>query len=179
MLSITIKSVELYNPIKEEFTTTKERSLVLEHSLVSISKWESKWKKAFLGKDPKTSEETLDYIKCMTISKNVDDETYGLLSQENIEEIHDYIADEMTATTITQPAGKASREIITSELIYYWMVAMQIPFECQKWHLNRLLVLVNVCNVKNQPQKKMSKREIAARNKQLNAERRAKMKTSG
>ena len=181
MLQIEIPlSPEGWDEEKEEFVTGKAITLQLEHSLVSLSKWESKWNKPFLAKGERTLEETLDYIKFMTLTKNVDDSVYKKLTSDNIRQINDYISAPMTATTFyddKQPKG--SKEIVTAELIYYWMIALNIPFECQKWHLNRLLTLVRVCNVKNTPPKKMSKRDIASRNAQLNAARRKQLNTKG
>ena len=180
MLQITIPAVELWDERKQEFITTKEQTLQLEHSLVSLSKWESKWCKPFLTKQEKTFEETLDYIKCMTITQNVDPEVYNYLTNENIEEINNYINAPMTATYFSDDKmAKSSREQITAELIYYWMIALNIPFECQKWHLNRLLTLIKVCNIKNQPPKKRSKKEIMSRNAALNAARRKRLNTKG
>lgn len=180
MLQITIPAVEQWDERKQEFVTTKEQTLQLEHSLVSISKWESKWCKAFLTKQEKTIEETLDYIKCMTITQNVDPEVYNYLTNENIEEINKYIEAPMTATYFSDDkTAKPSREQITAELIYYWMIALNIPFECQKWHLNRLLTLIRVCNIKNQPPKKRSRKEIMSRNAALNAARRKQLNTKG
>ena len=180
MLQITIPAVELWDERKQEFITTKEQTLQLEHSLVSISKWESKWCKPFLSKQEKTFEETLDYIKCMTITQNVDPEVYNYLTNENIEEINNYINAPMTATYFSDDKTvKPSREQITAELIYYWMIALNIPFECQNWHLNRLLTLIKVCNIKNQPPKKISKKEIMRRNAALNAARRKQLNTKG
>jgi hypothetical protein len=180
MLQITIPAVELWDERKQEFVTTKEQTLQLEHSLVSLSKWESKWCKPFLTKQEKTFEETLDYIKCMTITQNVDPEVYNYLTNENIEEIKKYIEAPMTATYFSDDKTvKSSREQITAELIYYWMIALNIPFECQKWHLNRLLTLIKVCNIKNQPPKKLSKKEIMSRNAALNAARRKQLNTKG
>ena len=180
MLQITIPAVELWDERKQEFVTTKEQTLQLEHSLVSLSKWESKWCKPFLTKQEKTFEETLDYIKCMTITQNVDPEVYNYLTNENIEEIKKYIETPMTATYFSDDKTvKSSREQITAELIYYWMIALNIPFECQKWHLNRLLTLIKVCNIKNQPPKKLSKKEIMSRNAALNAARRKQLNTKG
>ena len=180
MLQITVPAGEAYNPVRNEFINTKETTLTLEHSLVSLSKWESKWCKPFLGKDEKTTEEVIDYIKCMTLTQNVDPNVYYALSSENLEKIKNYINDPHSATTINRnPNGPKNREIITSELIYYWMVALNIPFECQKWHLNRLLMLIEVCNIKNQPPKKMSRSQILSRNAALNAARRQQMHTKG
>ena len=180
MLQITIPAVELWDERKQEFVTTKEQTLQLEHSLVSLSKWESKWCKPFLTKQEKTFEETLDYIKCMTITQNVDPEVYNYLTNKNIEEINNYIDAPMTATYFSDDkTAKSSREQITAELIYYWMIALNIPFECQKWHLNRLLTLIKVCNIKNQPPKKRSRKEIMSRNAALNAARRKQLNTKG
>lgn len=180
MLRITVPGVEEWDESKEEFVSTKEQTLQLEHSLISLSKWESKWKKAFLGKQEKTREETLDYIKCMTLDKNVDPEVYDHLTNENIQEINAYISDPMTATFFSDDKNaKPNREIVTSELIYYWMIALNIPDRFEKWHLNRLLTLIKVCNVKNQPPKKRSRREIMSRNAALNAARRKHLNTKG
>lgn len=180
MLTITIPETEIFDEIKGEFVYTKAQTLQLEHSLISISKWESKWCKAFLGKQEKTTEEVIDYVRCMTLNKNVDDSVYDCLSQANIAAINDYIGAPMTATVFSNnDSGKKNNEVITSELIYYWMIALQIPFECQKWHINRLLTLVRVCNIKNAPPKKMSKREIMSRNSALNAARKKQLNTKG
>ena len=180
MLPITIPSIELWDEKKEEFIYTKGQTLQLEHSLVSLSKWESKWCKSFLFTKEKTYEETLDYIKCMTLTQNVDPEVYNRLTNANIDEINKYIEAPMTATFFSDDKlTKSSREIITAELIYYWMIALNIPFECQKWHLNRLLALVKVCNIKNSPPKKRSGKEIMSRNAALNATRRKRLNTKG
>jgi hypothetical protein len=180
MLQITIPAVEQWDEQKQEFVTTKEQTLSLEHSLVSLSKWESKWCKPFLTKQEKTFEETLDYIKFMTITQNVDPEVYKYLTNGNIDEVNRYIEAPMTATYFSEDKnGKTSREQITAEIIYYWMISLNIPFECQKWHLNRLLTLIKVCNIKNTPPKKRSKREIMSRNAALNAARRKRLNTKG
>lgn len=181
MLQITVPiSPEIWDEKNEEFIEPKTASLQLEHSLVSISKWESKWHKPFLSKEPKTVEETIDYIKCMTLTQNVKPEVYDHLSKENIEEINAYIDDPKTATTFSKDRKSArSREIITSELIYYWMIALNIPFECQKWHLNRLLTLIRVCEVKNTPGKKMSQREVLNQYAAINAANRKRFNTKG
>lgn len=180
MLQITIPAVEQWDERKQEFVSTKGQTLQLEHSLVSLSKWESKWGKAFLSKTPKTYEETLDYIKCMTITQNVDPNIYNCLTADNVQKVNEYIEAPMTATYITEDKGNKGRsEIVTSELIYYWMIALNIPFECQKWHLNRLLTLVKVCNVKNQPPKKRSRRELMSRNAALNEARKKQFNSRG
>jgi hypothetical protein len=180
MLQITIPATELWDETKNEFIYRKEQTLQLEHSLVSLSKWESKWHKPFLSKDERTSEEILDYVKCMTITQNVDPETYNYLTRDNFEQINEYINNPMTATVITEDkSGKASREVITSEIIYYWMIALNIPNKFEKWHLNRLLTLIRVCNIKNQPPKKRSKSELMSRNAALNAARRKQLNSRG
>lgn len=180
MLQIVIPAFELYDPVTNTFSDIKEQKLNLEHSLVSISKWEAKWKKPFISKDPKTEEESIDYIRCMTITQNVNPEVYLNMPVSVYKQIEDYIDDPMTATWINRNEPKApNRQIITSELIYYWMVAYRIPLECQKWHLNRLLMLIQVCDEKNKPPKKMSKRAIMSRNAALNAARRAKLNSKG
>ena len=181
MLQIVIPETELWDEKRQEFVTIKKQSLCLEHSLVSVSKWESKWHKPFLNdREEKTNEEIIDYIRCMTITQNVDPFVFLHLTNENIEAVKNYISDSMTATTFhINDSRRSSREIVTSELIYYWMVASNIPFECQKWHLNRLLTLIRICGIKNQAPKKMSKREILQRNAALNAARRKKFNTKG
>lgn len=181
MLQITIPiTPEGWDEEKQEFVEPEYKTLQLEHSLVSLSKWESKWCKAFYSKQDKTFEETIDYIKCMTITPNVNPEIYKHLTQENITQIYKYIEAPMTATVFYEDkSSPKNREVVTSELIYYWMIAQNIPFECQKWHLNRLITLIRVCNMKNAPPKKMSKRDIMSRNAALNASRRAQLKTKG
>ena len=179
MLQIIVPATEQWDEIKQEFVYTKETTLQLEHSLVSLSKWESKWCKPFLSKEDMTAEETIDYIRCMTITQNVNPEVYTCLSDENITQVHDYIQAPMTATFFRKENGPPSREIITSELIYYWMITLNIPFECQKWHLNRLLTLIRVCNIKNQPAKRRSQREIMEYNTALNEARRKKLNSKG
>ena len=180
MLQLTIPGVELWDERTQSFINEKEQTLQLEHSLVSLSKWESKWNKAFLTSDEKSLEETMDYIKCMTLTQNVKSEVYSRITNDHIEQINKYIGAPMTATYISEEKHTGrSREQVTSELIYYWMIALQIPFECQKWHLNRLLTLIKVCNIKNQPPKKRSRREIMSRNAALNASRRKQFNSSG
>lgn len=179
MLKITIPGKEMFNEKTQEFFETKSYTIQLEHSLVSVSKWESKWNKPFLGKQEKTVEETIDYIRCMTITQNIDPVVYNGLSDKNVKDINKYIDAPMTATTFSDGKGKLNNDIITSELIYYWMTSLSIPMECQRWHLNRLLTLIRVCNVKNGPAKKMSKRELMQRNASLNAARRAQFNSKG
>ena len=180
MLRVIIPAVEGWDEIKEEYFYIKSHELQLEHSLVSVSKWESKWCKPFMSNDKMTDEETIDYIKCMTITQNVPPEVYDNIPNYIIEEIINYIGSPMTATRFYDDRNqKRNREVVTSELIYYWMIALNIPFECQKWHLNRLLTLIRVCNIKNTPPKKMSKRSIMSRNAALNAARRKQLNTRG
>ena len=180
MLWITVPARELWDEKRERFVTTKEQTLQLEHSLVSLSKWESKWNKPFLGKEEKTIEELIDYIRCMTLTQNVKPEVYFCLTDENIKDVTDYVYAPMTATTFSEDkTTKKNREIVTSELIYYWMVALNIPFECQKWHLNRLLTLVRVCEIKNQPNKKPNKKDTMRRYAELNAANRKRFNSKG
>ena len=180
MLQIVIPiSAEGWDEKKRQFVEPESKVLQLEHSLVSLSKWESKWCKPFFSKEEKTYEETIDYIKCMTLTQDVDSEVYDCLTSENFKQVNEYIEAPMTATTFFENNKKAGRETITSELIYYWMIALNVPFECQTWHLNRLLTLIRVCNVKNAPPKKQSKKDIARSYAQLNAQRRAKLNSKG
>ena len=180
MLEITIPARELFDERTRMFINTKEQTLKLEHSLVSLSKWESKWCKPFLSSENKTEEEILDYIKFMTVTQSVNPEVYSRLTAENFKEIDRYINAPMTATTFSEDKnGKRNREIVTAELIYYWMIALTIPFECQKWHLNRLLTLIRVCNIKNQPPKKKGRRETASSYAALNAARRKQYNSKG
>lgn len=180
MLRITIPGEELWDERTETFSYGKDQTLQLEHSLISLSKWESKWNKAFLSNREKSLEETIDYIRCMTLTPNVDESVYSRLTSENIEQINEYIGAPMTATYFfdSKVMGR-NLETITAELIYYWMISLNIPFECQKWHLNRLFALIRVCGMKNSPPKKMSAAEIMARNKALNEARKKKLHTRG
>ena len=180
MLRLKIAPTEMWDERKQEFVQTGERELMLEHSLVSLAKWESKWQKSFLDQKPKTGDEMLDYVRCMTITQNVSPETYSRLTTGNMAEIEQYISRPMTATTFSaEQHGNRNGEKTTAELIYYWMVTLSIPFECEKWHLNRLLALIRVCNLKNQPARKKSQRAILQENRALNAARRQRLRTRG
>lgn len=179
-LSITVPARELFDPRTGEFIETKETVLHLEHSLISISKWESKWHKPYLSKEDKTREEAVDYIRCMTLNGGVDPNVYLSLTEDNINTIMEYMSDSMTATTIKKENQRPSREIVTSEVIYYWMTELNIPFDpCQKWHFSRLLTLIEVCSIKKTPPKKMSKADTLRQNHALNAARRAKHHSRG
>ena len=180
MLQLVFPAVEQWDERKQEFVYSKEQTLQLEHSLVSLSKWEAKHNKAFLSKENKTFDETLDYIKCMTITQNVDPDTYNRITKKHIDQVNEYIDAPMTATTFSETKnGKRNKEIITSELIYYWMISLNIPFECQKWHLNRLITLVRVCSIKNAPDKKTNKRDLMSQYAALNAANRQKFNSKG
>lgn len=180
MLKIKVPGAEFYNEKTNEFFETEPTTLYLEHSLYSIARWESKWKKPFLGTTNKTHEQCIDYIRCMTLNDDeIDPLVYKGLPKKVFDQIDKYIEEPMTATTINDASGKKNREVITAEIIYYWMSALEIPFECEKWHLNRLLMLIRVTNIKNAPQKKMSKKDIYAQNKALNEARKKKLGTRG
>ena len=184
MLRIEIPiSPEGWDDEKQEFVEPKTQTLQLEHSLVSLSKWEAKWNKPFLSKDIMSHEETVDYIRCMTITQNVDPDVYNHLSAKNIQDVNDYMNAKMTATWFSEDkpgkGGKNNGKQTTNELIYYWMISLNIPKECEKWHLNRLLTLIRVCNTENQPAKNMSKREAMRQQKALNDARRKQLNTRG
>jgi hypothetical protein len=180
MFKLVIPPIELYDQKNNLFVNEKGVEIQLEHSLIALSKWESKYCKAFLSKEDKTREETLDYFRAMTITQNVDESTYNRITEVLQLQVYEYINSPMTATYFyLDKSAPMNKEKITSELIYYWMVALQIPFECQKWHLNRLLTLIDVCNRKSQTGKKLSKNEIRARNRSLNEKRRAELGSKG
>lgn len=180
MLEIEVPGTEIWDSEKEIFYYTDPSKLVLEHSLISISKWESKWNKPFLSKDEKTSEEMIDYVKCMIVNR-ADPMVCNCLTTDNYKQINDYIAAPMTATTFRENGGapRGNREIMTAEVIYFYMISFGIPFECEKWHINRLLTLIRVCSIKNSPRKKMSKSAAAKQQRALNAQRRAKSHSKG
>lgn len=180
MLRITIPSAEMWDEVNNEFIYTKEQQLSLEHSLVSVSKWEAQYRKPFLSDKPKSYEETAAYVKCMTVTQNVKPEVYRYIPDEILLKINRYIEDPMTATWFREEkSSETGKEIITAERIYYRMIALGIPFECEKWHLNRLLTLIKVCSEESKPKKKLSTGEIYSRNSALNAERRKQLASKG
>ena len=179
MIQLVVPDLEIYDEGKSVFIIQKGQIIQVEHSLVSIAKWESKWNKPFLTNKPKTVEETLDYIRCMTITQNVLPYIYSHITNEIVNQVSEYIARPMSATWFTNEDNTPSKEIITSEIIYYSMIAYNIPFECQKWHLNRLLTLIRVCKKKNDKPKKMSKAEIINRNREINNKRRQQQNSKG
>ena len=178
MLSLTIPAGELWDEIHQEFVYTKECTLKLEHSLVSLSKWEAIYRKPYLSSE-KNYEELIGYIKCMTITPNVDPNVYRCLTPIHIQTVQKYIDDTPTATWFSESNKKADRSVVTAEVIYYWMISNGISKEYEKWHLNRLLTLIRVFSEKNKPQKKMSRNDIYRRNSELNAERRRKLGSKG
>lgn len=183
MLTIKVPHLELFDDETETFVSTPAVELTLEHSLASLSKWESKFEKPFLGPDEKSNDEIIGYIEAMTLTPNIPPEVYRRLSNDNIEQVYKYIDAKMSATWFNEhkTTKPTRREIITAEIIYYWMIQFNIPFECEHWHLSRLFTLIKVCNQKAAPDKqpKMSQQELAAENRRLNAERKRKYNTSG
>ena len=180
MLKIVVPGTEYFNEEDETFETVGDFDLELEHSLISLSKWESKYQKPFLVRSEKTPEEIMGYVEAMIISPIYPPDIFVRLSKDNVRQINDYIESKESATTFgLMPERKGPGEVITSELIYYWMVAFNIPFECESWHLNRLFSLIRICNIKNSKPRKMSRHEISSRNRELNAIRRAQYGTSG
>lgn len=180
MLQITIPPTAYFDEKTDAFISTKEQVLQLEHSLVSLARWESKWCKPFIGQEDRTTEECTDYIRCMTMTQNVDPLVYSNIPPSIFEVVNKYIEAPMTATWFSdRKKGPKNREILTAEIIYYWMIALNVPFDCQKWHLNKLLALIRVCNEKNAPQKKMGKKDIYSQNRALNDARRKKHNSHG
>lgn len=182
MFQVEIPKQEYFDENASRFVYFEATSFQIEHSLISLSKWESKWNKPFLDGKDKTPEELIDYIRCMTLTKNVDPLVYLNIPDDILKAINSYIEAPMTATWFSDDKIKnkrRSREIITAEIVYYWMIALNIPFECQKWHLNRLLTLIRVCSIKNAPEKKMRKKDILRNNAKLNAARRRSMNSKG
>lgn len=183
MLRIDVPlSAEGWDNENEVFIEPKVQTLQLEHSLVSLSKWESKWCKPFLSQDTRSDEETIDYIRCMTITQNVNPDVYTKLTDDIIERVNAYINAPMTATWFSEKekqTRKSSGKIVTNELIYYWMISFNIPHKCEKWHLNRLLTLIHVCEAEGQPSKKMGRKEQLAQQRMLNASRRKRLNSKG
>lgn len=182
--TITLKAGELYDEEKEEFINISEdKSIVIEHSLLSISKWESKWHKIYLDDKLKlTHEESLDYIRCMTLTQNVDPNYYRLIDNNKLIEIQKYMNDPYSATYFNEvPRGTAQRhsEKISSEVLYYYMFKLGIPKDCEKWHINRLQNLIRIFSIKDAPDQKMNKRQTADYYRRLNAQRRSKLKSKG
>lgn len=182
MLEVKVGEKELFDESTGEFVYVKPTILKLEHSLISLSKWESKWHKPFLENEGMmTEEEFLDYVRCMTIMQNVDNNVYLCLTKINILEIKAYMNEPMTATWFNEKQNmpKSKQRAITAELIYYWMIALGIPEKCEKWHLNRLLTLVRVCNIENSPKKKMKKNDILRQNASINQARKKLSNSKG
>lgn len=180
MLKIIVGSTEEYNEELNEFSTSGGIEIELEHSLVSLSKWEEEYEIPFLSNEAKTTEQVIKYIEHMTLTPEIAPEVYQKLSNSNLEDISKYIDAKRSATWFRDPPGAPpSREVITSELIYQWMIALEIPFECQYWHLNRLFTLIKICNIKQSKPEQMSRAELNARNRELNAQRRAQLGTKG
>lgn len=185
MLQILVPDTELFDDEKQRFISVKATELKLEHSLLSISKWEAKWKESFLSTTKRSHTQSIDYVKCMTLNPPVDDNVYSALTQEAWDKIKNYIDADLTATWFHEDrktSAKQKQQIVTSELLYYYMVSYNIPFECQKWHLSRLLTLIKICDVKAQEadkKNKMSKSEIITQNKALNEKRRRELNSKG
>src|SRR3954447_23059991 len=180
MLTIVVGDTEMFDDKQQKFVAQGGTQLELEHSLLSLSKWESEHEKPFLGKETKTPEEIISYIKAMTLTPNFPKDIFLHLSEENVNAINEYIDRKMTATWFAeQRSVPRTSEVVTSELIYYWMTAFNIPFECEKWHLNRLFTLIRICNVKQDKPKKMSRAEVARRNRELNEQRKKQLGTKG
>lgn len=174
MLKITVPAQELYDPKTGMFYYTKPVMLTLEHSLLSLSKWESDWEKPFINRDH-TIREFNDYVRCMTLTQNVDPSVYDRLTDANRQAVQSYIDRKMSAAVIHDDGtSKRSTKFMTADLIYYYMVEAGIPFQpCEKWHLNRLLTLIRIIGIERRTDNKMSKADSARRHASINRARRA------
>lgn len=179
MLIVDVPAIEYFDEVTGEFGQIKPISLRMEHSLVSMSKWEARWRKPFMTKEPKTYEELVDYFDCMTLTSGVDPRVYRALGNATVDAICKYIDADLSATTIRDQGRGSTRQIITTEQIYWFMFAYGIPIDCQKWHVSRLMKLLRIAGEYNKPQKKMSRKEIMARNHALNEARKKKLGTRG
>lgn len=180
MLKIIIEDEELYDEESNTFQTTERFEFEVEHSLLSLSKWEANYKKPFLSSGKLSTEEIFQYVMYMILTPNVTEKIVNDSSTKIFSEVNDYINSSQSATTFGEmPQKRGPGEVITSELIYYWMVAFNIPFECEKWHLNRLFSLIRICNIKNSKPEKVSRHEAAMRNRALNEKRKAELNTTG
>lgn len=180
MLHLVIAGDELFDQETETFHSVNGGELDFEHSLISLSKWEAEFQKPFLDSKQKTVEELMSYIKAMVVTPNYDPALLDKLSVDDLKKINAYIESTQSATTFSDMQSGAGRgETVTSELIYYWMVAFNIPFSCETWHLNRLFALIRICNIKQSKPKKLSRNQIAQRNRELNAQRKAQLGTTG
>lgn len=181
MLTIIVSEVPVFDDDAQEFKTQGGVEVELEHSLVSLSKWESKFEKPFLSSEDKSHEEIVEYVRCMALDPKTPPELFLTLSEANFEDINSYLEAKQTATWFSDAPGapKARQQIITSELIYFWMISFEIPFSCETWHLNRLFTLIRIANAKTATPEKMTRSQIAERNRELNAQRRAQLKTTG
>lgn len=180
MLTIVVSGNEHFNEETQEFVTVGDFVIELEHSLASLSKWESIYEKPFLGKDEKTSEEVFGYIRAMIITPNISPELFSRLSSENLSAVNTYINSKASATWFRDDStAPSNRNVITAEVIYHWMISFRIPLECEHWHLNRLFTLLKIASAKNDKPKKMNDGQIAARNREVNEKRRAELGTSG
>lgn len=180
MLTISTNGGEFFDEKTGEFRSVKGQTFSLEHSLISLSKWEAKYHRSFINNGPETEEEMIEYIRCMTITQNVDPCVYRNLSYDNVLEIKKYMEDPMTATWFSDKQNPKSRQkTITAELIYYWMFQLNIPIQFEKWHLNRLLTLIRLCDLENAPKKKMKSKDVRKQNSELNRMRRERLGSNG
>lgn len=181
-IEVTIPDQEMWDSEKNEFVYVKGCTIRMKHSLLSISKWEMTWKKPFLKPGyVMTEEETLDYYRCMTITQNVDPGIYRYIPTSEQEKINKYIETPMSAYIPQNKKSGGVKHTFVSEHIYYWMTAANIPQSYEKWHLSRLLNLLEIAANENDPKKskKMSRGEIYKQNQELNSARRKALGTHG